>query len=109
MIHKTKRNVKERIDFIHDEKFLDLKESFGENYIMLDPDFSAESVISQAKVVISKPISTTGIIALHLDVDSFYYDPTHSIRPLDTGLRGVTLLHTHSDLYNALSRFFKTT
>ena len=76
---------------------------------MLDPDFSAESVINQAKVVISKPISTTGIIALNLGVDSFYYDPTHNIRPLDTGLRGITLLHTHSDLYNALSKFFRTT
>lgn len=109
VMHKKKRNVNGRIDFTHDKKFLDLKESFGENYMMLDPDFSAESVINQAKLVISKPISTTGIIALHLGVDSFYYDPTHSIRPLDTGLRGMTLLHSHSDLYNAFSKFFRTT
>ncbi len=109
VMHKKKRNVNQRIDFAQDEKFLDLKESFGENYIILDPDFSAESVISQAKVVISKPISTTGIIALHLGVDNFYYDPTHSITPHDTGLRGMTLLHTQSDLYNALFRVFNTT
>ena len=104
VMHKKKRNVKERIDFTQDENYLDLKESFEENYIMLDPDFSVESVISQAKVVISKPISTTGIIASQLGVDSFYFDPTQSIMPNDTGLRGITLLHTQSDLYNALSR-----
>jgi hypothetical protein len=64
--------------------------------------FSAESVSSKDKVVNSVPISTTELIALHLGVKRVF-DSTHSTRPHNTGLRGMTLLFMQSNLYDGLS------
>lgn len=104
VLHKRKRKVS-------DSKSLELRKLvdelgliYGKNYYNVDEIYAAESIIKASIAVISKPISTTSIIANQLGVPSIVFDITGRVNPDDPGLRNCELAYDKNQLYEALNR-----
>jgi polysaccharide biosynthesis PFTS motif protein len=55
-------------------------------------------MIEISSLVVSKPISTTAILANQLNVPSIILDPTRNVRADDPGLRKCQLAYDYEDL-----------
>jgi polysaccharide biosynthesis PFTS motif protein len=98
VLHKRKRRVS--VEHINRLEMLRtrLKSEFGNIYLPLDEDISAYSMIEISSLVVSKPISTTAILANQLNVPSIILDPTRNVRADDPGLRKCQLAYDYEDL-----------
>jgi polysaccharide biosynthesis PFTS motif protein len=81
VFYKTKRKKARNAS---NKKHLDAVEILLEKYrdivLLVDDRFSAERLIENATITISKPLSTTAIIATSINKPSFYLDPTGGVQ-----------------------------
>ena len=66
--------------------------------IQIDDRISPERLIQNSSITISKPLSTTAIIAKSLNKSTIYLDPTKGINKSDPALRGIIILSTKKEL-----------
>jgi len=66
--------------------------------IQVDDRISPERLIQNSSITISKPLSTTAIIAKFLNRPTIYLDPTNGINKSDPALRGIIILSTKKEL-----------
>lgn len=102
VVHKRKRRVAGKKQYELDILIRKLREKYGDSYLYVDEDVSAESIISSAKAVVSKPISTTAFVALQFNIPSIILDLTKNIKRNDPGLRNCKLVYDSSELYSCL-------
>ena len=101
VLHKKKRKITKfsRLPELRFAEFkAKLESKYGALYQQLDEDYSAHSLIELSHAVVSKPFSTTAILAKQLGVPSFFLDPTGRISAEDPGLRECGLARTKTDL-----------
>jgi polysaccharide biosynthesis PFTS motif protein len=93
------------------KKHLDAVEILLEKYrdivLLVDDRFSAERLIEKATMTISKPLSTTAIIATAINKPSFYLDPTRGVQSEDPACRGIQVIHSKEGLEAAISKVLK--
>lgn len=107
VLHKKKRFVAE-IDKVHQEKLNNsLQRRFGKSYRRVDENYSPESIISVSKACVSKPISTTALMAAKMGIPSIILDPTGNLQPNDPGLRMCHLVYSRADLYEVFASEFR--
>jgi len=63
---------------------------------------SSERLILASTVTVSKPLSTTALIAKSVSKPSLYYDPTKKISQFDPALRGIPILNKKQDLLDTM-------
>lgn len=70
--------------------------------IQVDYRISPERLILGTNFTVSKPVSTTAVIAKSLNKPSIYLDPTGMIKPTDPSLRQIKILSNKNELMNFL-------
>ena len=70
------------------------------NIINLDSDIAAYRLIEKSNIVITVPFSTPSLIAKHLKIKSFYYDPTMLLSKDDRAAQGVKFISGYNELIN---------
>lgn len=93
-----------RFDSGFDHRYIDFikwQEKSG-NIIIIDSDFSPFEVISNAKYVVSYPITSTDSIAAYLGVKSTIYDHTGKVDSNDPALRQTELVSSKLELHKFL-------
>jgi polysaccharide biosynthesis PFTS motif protein len=105
VLHKKKRKVPEAYRAIQDRITPKLKAEYGEHYQVIDESFSVESLVSLSVAVVSKPISTTALIATEMGKLSIVFDPTMNTQPNDPGLRNCKLVYTADQLFQTINGF----
>lgn len=73
------------------------------NFIAVDPDISAQSVIKESAIVISMPFTSTAIIARELGKPSCYYDPTGLVQQDDQAAHGIDIIRGREELEHWLT------
>jgi len=71
---------------------------FKETVVLIDDKVSAERLIQSADIIVSKPFSTTALIAKNINKPSIFFDPTNMIWNLDPALRGIPILSNKTQL-----------
>jgi len=108
VLYKIKRfkNSKQR-----NEKYwntiLELMTVYNNIIIQIDDRISAERLILNSSVVISKPLSTTALIAKYLNKPTVYLDPTKMINIADPALRDIMIVSTKQELSNFIATVIK--
>ncbi len=89
MAHKRKRTSKHtHKKYLHN--LVKLKQK--DNYIAINSDLSATTLIKQTKATISIPFTSTALIAKAEGKPSVYYDPSGIIQKDDMAAHGITVL-----------------
>jgi len=100
MAHKRKREIGKSV---HPHYTLAIKElELSTNYIRIDPDHSALSLIQKCDVVISMPYTSTALLARHADKPSIYYDPSGLLQKDDPAAHGILIIQDKDELANWL-------
>ena len=97
MIHKRKRQISHKLlhkKYIHDLEKLQKKE----NYIEIDSDVDASTLIQKTHSCISMPFTSTAHIAQSEGRPSVYYDPSGLIQKDDRAAHGIPILTGISEL-----------
>lgn len=89
---------------IHWNAIHNLSAEFKETIIQIDDAIAPKRLIMNCTVTISKPLSTTALIAQSAHKPSLYYDPTKKIRFNDPGVRGIPVLNNKGDLFKTIER-----
>lgn len=76
--------------------------------IQVDDRISPERLIQNSSITISKPLSTTAIIARSLNKPTIYLDPTTAINKSDPALRGIIILSTKKELLYHITNLLNT-
>ena len=76
--------------------------------IQVDDRISPERLIQNSSITISKPLSTTAIIARSLNKPTIYLDPTTRINKSDPALRGIIILSTKKELLYHITNLLNT-
>jgi len=107
VLHKKKRSVAE-VDKVHQENLHDsLQRKFGNSYRSMSENYSPESIISISSACVSKPISTTALIAAEMGIPSIILDPTGNLQPNDPGLRMCNLVYSRVQLCEVFTSEFR--
>lgn len=93
---KRKRNVGKLTPLGYLHKFNELKKL--PNFIEVDADLSATSLIEKSIAVISMPFTSTALIARELGRPTIFYDPTGLLRADDPAAHGISLIKNIEDL-----------
>jgi len=91
----------------HWNAILELMEVYKNIIIEVDDRISAERLILSSSVIISKPLSTTALIAKYLNKPTVYLDPTKMIDKADPALRNIIIVSTKQELLNFLTAAIK--
>jgi len=95
MLHKRKRSHK----YVHKKYIHNLKKLQNkENYIEIDPDIDANSLIKKTLSCVSMPFTSTAHIARSEGRPSVYYDPSGLIQKDDRAAHGIPILTGISEL-----------
>lgn len=105
IVYKPKRNISS----IHSKAYKKFIQSIQNNkrVIFLNPEISPFRIIQKVSAVISRPFTTTSLIAKKLNVNSAYYDPIDYIDPNDPGRQGIELIKKKNELYLWLNKVCK--
>jgi polysaccharide biosynthesis PFTS motif protein len=98
LVWKRKRNF----SIIHSKKYIKFCIDFEKrkNVIVVDSDIAAYRLIEKSNIVITVPFSTPSLIAKHLKIKSFYYDPTMLLSKDDRAAQGVKFISGYNELKN---------
>jgi polysaccharide biosynthesis PFTS motif protein len=103
VLYKFKRMREESIrNKIHWNAILELTAHYQDIVVKIDDSVSSERLILASTVTVSKPLSTTALIARSVSKPSLYYDPTKKISQFDPALRGISILNSKQDLLDTL-------
>jgi polysaccharide biosynthesis PFTS motif protein len=103
VLYKFKRMREESIrNKIHWNAILELTAHYQDIIVKIDDSVSSERLILASTVTVSKPLSTTALIARSVSKPSLYYDPTKKISQSDPALRGISILNSKQDLLDTL-------
>lgn len=103
VLYKFKRMREESIrNKTHWNAILKLTSHYQDIIIKIDDSVSSERLILASTATVSKPLSTTALIAKSVSKPSLYYDPTKKISPFDPALRGIPILNNKQDLLDAM-------
>lgn len=105
VLHKKKRRVPESNQVKQDRITHRLKAEYGKYYQAIDESFSAVSLVSLSLAVVSKPISTTALLAAEMGKLSIILDPTMNTHSNDPGLRDCKLVYTTDQLFQTIKDF----
>jgi polysaccharide biosynthesis PFTS motif protein len=98
---------KRKIDSLQDKCYLklinDLK--LKPNFILINEDVAPETLITDAKLVISMPFTSTAIIAESLKKPSFFYDTNQIINKYDKAAHGIYIISGLNELSRTLKEF----
>jgi len=86
----------------HWNAILKLTADYKDIIVKIDDSVSSERLILASTVTVSKPLSTTALIAKSVSKPSLYYDPTKKISRFDPALRGIPILNNKQDLLDTL-------
>jgi len=101
MAHKRKREIGK---LLHPHYRLALKRlERSTNYIAIDPDLSATSLIQKCDAVISLPFTSTALLGREANIPSVYYDPSGLLRKDDPAAHGVLILTSVDELASWLA------
>ena len=101
MVLKRKRDVGTRLHPGYERTINRLCTS--SNYLEIDSDTSASSLIAKCQAVISAPFTSTALIARELGKPSIYYDPHGICEKDDRAAHGIPILSGQEELANWLS------
>ena len=103
VLYKFKRMREENIrNKTHWNAILKLTAHYQDIILKIDDSVSSERVILASTVTVSKPLSTTALIAKSVSKPSLYYDPTKKISRFDPALRGIPILNNKQDLLDTM-------
>lgn len=103
VLYKFKRIREESIiNKTHWNAILKLIAHYQGLIVKIDDSVSSERLILASTVCVSKPFSTTALIAKSVSKPSLYYDPTKKISKFDPALRGIPILNTKQDLLDTM-------
>lgn len=100
-IRESKYRNSEHWNYIND-----LLIQFKKNVIQIDDRVAPERIIKNTAISISKPLSTTAIIAKQMEKPSVYLDPTMGVLKTDPALRGIELVYGKNDLKKFVQNVF---
>lgn len=81
--------------------------SINDDFILAEPDLSAQKLIEHAGIVISFPFTSTAIIAQRQGKPSFYYDPSGIIQKDDRAAHGIEIVSGIKELELWFENFFQ--
>jgi polysaccharide biosynthesis PFTS motif protein len=103
VLYKFKRMREESIrNKTHWNAVLKLTALYQDIIVKIDDSVSSERLILASTVTVSKPLSTTALIAKSVSKPSLYYDPTKKISQFDPALRGIPILNKKQDLLDTM-------
>jgi len=70
-----------------------LIKKYKANVMFIDPKIAPLRIIEATMLTISKPVSTTALIAREFNKPSIYIDPTSKIKQSDPAIRGIQILN----------------
>jgi polysaccharide biosynthesis PFTS motif protein len=73
--------------------------SLSPNFFEADPNFSAWRIIDKASAVISRPYTSTALIAFSLGKPSIYYDPSGLLKNNESFSHGIPIFSNKQKLY----------
>jgi polysaccharide biosynthesis PFTS motif protein len=97
------KNIRNQQHWDYIQKTLEVHKK---NIILIDDKVSAERLIQSADIIVSKPVSTTGLIAKNLNKPSIFFDPTGKIHNSDPALRGIPVLGNKAELMAYMIKIF---
>lgn len=100
-IRESKNRNSEHWNYIND-----LIIKFNKNVVQIDDRVAPERIIKSTRITISKPLSTTAIIAKQMEKPSVYLDPTMGVLKNDPALRGIELVYGKNDLKQFIQNIF---
>ena len=71
---------------------------YKDTIFLIDDKVSADRLIQSADIIVSKPFSTTALIAKNINKPSIFFDPTSMIWNLDPALRDIPILSNKTQL-----------
>ena len=86
----------------HWNAILKLTAHYQDIIVKIDDSVSSERLILASTVTVSKPLSTTALVAKSVSKPSLYYDPTKKISRFDPALRGIPILNNKQDLLDTM-------
>ena len=99
VLYKFKRTKEKNIrNKKHWDAISKLLIEYKDIVIQIDDRISPERLIQNSSITISKPLSTTALIAKFLNRPTIYLDPTNGINKSDPALRGIIILSTKKEL-----------
>lgn len=90
MVYKGKRNIGKMSHYMYRLKLQELAKE--KEMLIVDSDFSAESVSKASQCIISFPFTSTALIGKLQNKPSIYYDPTGRIDKLDPAAYGIPVI-----------------
>lgn len=81
---------------------------YKENIILINDKISAERLIQGTDITVSKPLSTTAIIAKNIKKPSIFFDPTRMISGSDPALRSIPILSNKEELKSYIIKTLAT-
>jgi polysaccharide biosynthesis PFTS motif protein len=81
---------------------------YRENIILINDKISAERLIQGTDITVSKPLSTTAIIAKNIKKPSIFFDPTRMISSSDPALRSIPILSNKAGLKSYIIKTLAT-
>ncbi len=101
MVFKRKRDVGTRVHPAYERVTRRLREDT--NWLEVDPDISASSLIKKCQAVISTPFTSTALLGRELGKPSVYYDPHGICEKEDRAAHGIPILSGKTELKAWLS------
>lgn len=101
MVHKRKREIRKSSHPLYRLALKRLERST--NYIAIDPDLSAASLIQKCDAVISMPFTSTALLGREAKKPSIYYDPSGLLQKDDPAAHGIMIIQGKKELGNWLA------
>lgn len=101
MAHKRKREIGKQSHPRYRLALKTLKSSM--NYLEIDPNLSAVSLIQECDAVISMPFASTALLGRKANKPSIYYDPSGLLQKDDPAAHGIMVIQGYNELGNWLA------
>ena len=110
--HKRKRDITNTVlgygtRHIKYMNFLKKYSTTYDNFISIDPETDAYSMIRKTELTISMPFTSTSVYAKHINKPTFYYDPIGLVKKSDPAGHGIKILSNRKELKGWFEQNYK--